>query len=84
LEKKNLFFSPLTGPTKKKEIARAEDNNELPTAAEIAEAKGEIKDVRKTTAAAAAAAAAEAAGSDGKLAAYTLQLIDATFRSHAH
>jgi len=41
---------------------------------------GEIKDVRNTTAAAAAAAAATAAGGEGKLAAYTLQLIDSTFR----
>jgi hypothetical protein len=54
--------------------------NKLPTEQEVLEAMGEIKDVRSTTAAAAAAAAAQAAGGDGKLAAFTLQLIDSTFR----
>ncbi len=61
-------------------IEEAIANNQLPTDQEVSEAMGEIKDVRSTTAAAAAAAAAQAAGGDGKLAAFTLQLIDSTFK----
>ena len=65
------------------EIEEAIHRNTLPSAAEIAEARGEIKDVRSATAAAAAAAAAESAGGEGNLAAYTLQLIDSTFKKVA-
>jgi len=65
------------------EIEEAIHRNTLPSAAEIAEARGEIKDIRSTTAAAAAAAAAESAGGEGNLAAYTLQLIDSTFKKVA-
>ena len=79
-----LELSPIARDTNwrpaEAQVEEALAANELPTSEEVAAAKGEMKDARTTRAAATAAAAADSAGGDGNMTAYTLQLIDDTFR----